>query len=205
MALPSEPELSASAAPVALPAAGQGARGLALVAGLGALGLLTVGTLGFVLLALLGMGVAWAVAHRRGRPLTRGAGWWGASLAVALGCAAIMAFGMASMSPGTIAQMQQSSDSAVAASPPPELPEWLQRLDPTAGAKAAQRPDSTMERFFRSPAFLIWTGAMSTLLASAVLGALVGTLGWGAGLLLVFGATGRWLPRKLEPPPTARR
>lgn len=190
-----DPYPAVDSSPAPPPRAGKGVRALALAGGLAALALVTVGTLGFALLALLGMAVAWAVARGRGRPLTRGASWWGASLGVALGFAATMAFALAKTPPGTMTQIQQRNDSLRAASPPPEPPAWLRRIDPMAG-KMAQDRDSTAERLARSPILLVWAGAMSTVLASSILGALVGSLGWGAALLFLFGATGRWLPRR---------
>lgn len=176
------------------PAAGRGARALALVGGIAALALVLTATFGTAVLALLGMAAAWGMAGHRGRPLTRAASWWGASLGVALGFIALTAFAIAKAPPGTMAEVRQTNDSLRAAAPPPEPPAWLRRIDPTGG-RSTQLTDSTAEKLVRSPAFLVWVGAMSTALVAALLGGVVGTLGWGVGLLLAFGATGRWLPR----------
>jgi len=179
--------------PSLAPAAGMGMRIVALVGGLLLLVAAMKATLGTVLLALLGMGLAWLLARRRGRTLTRGAGWWGAALGVAVGFVCFMAFMLAKAPPGTMARIRQSNDS-IAASRPAKPPEWLNRIDPTGG-KSAQLGDSASRRLVRSPAFFFWASAMGAVLAAALLGGILGTLGWGVGLLLAFGVTGRWLPR----------
>ena len=178
----------------ALPAS-RGARALALVGGLVVLVVASVATLGTALLALVGMAVAWGIARRRGRPLTRGAAWWGASLGVALGFAAFMAVTFVNRSPGTRARLQHGTDSLVAASPPVAPPAWLERIDPR-GKKAVQASDSTAQRSVWSPALLawLWMGAMFLTFMSALVGAVAGSLGWCVGMLLAFAATGTWLP-----------
>jgi hypothetical protein len=186
--------LDSTAAPPFAPVASRGARAAALVGGLVALAVVMVATFGTALLALFGMAVAWALARRRRRPLTRGASWWGAALGVALGFSGFMALTIAKAPPGTMTRIQQQNDSIVA-SQPAEPPEWLKRIDPTGG-RSAQLSDSASQKIARNPAFLVWVGAMSTMLVAALLGAIVGSLGWAVGLLLAFAATGRWLPRR---------
>ena len=39
----------------------------------------------------------------------------------------------------------------------------------------------------------VWAAAMGVVFVWAVVSTIVGTLGWGAGLLLAFGLTGRWI------------
>ena len=57
------------------------------------------------------------------------------------------------------------------------------------------------DALIKSRAFTIWTGVMGVSLVVGLVAIYAGTLGWGASLLLLYAATGRWLPRATPPGP----
>lgn len=147
-------------------------------------------TFGGSLVAMLAIGVAWAIARRRGRPLTRGAGWLVGALTVGTLILAGAAVAMTRVPQATFADFGRAMDSTATA-PPPAPPEWLRKITPPN----AQRPSPTAEAFVRSRAFTIWTAVMGLVLAAGLLAAYAGSLGWMAAMLVCYGITGDWLPR----------
>jgi hypothetical protein len=145
---------------------------------------------GVSLIAVAAVLIGWLVARRRARPFTRRVSWLvGVS---AVGLAMLIVFGAFAMQlpSDTFRELGRSLDSAQAAPPPPP-PEWLRKITPPSTQKQSPIASSLV----KSRAFTIWTGVMGVTFTIALLAAYAGTLGWGASLLLLYGATGTWLPR----------
>jgi hypothetical protein len=169
-----------------------GARIAGGVAGIGAAVASAFVSFGVSLVAVLAVLIGWLIARRRGRPFTRGASWLvGVS---AVGAVILIVFGaLATQLPANMyGEMRRMLDSAQAAPPPPP-PEWLRKITPPN----AQQQTPITNSLIKSRAFTIWTGVMGVTFTVALLAAYAGTLGWSASLLLLYGATGQWLPRKL--------
>ena len=151
-------------------------------------------TFGVSLLAITAVCTGWLIARKRGRPFTRGVSWLVGVGAVAALILIVMG-AYATQLPSTVYRdVGRTLDSAQAA-PPPALPEWMRRVTPPN----AQQQTPLTNALIKSRAFTIWTGVMGVSLMVGLIAAYAGTLGWGASLLLLYAATGRWLPR--APPP----
>jgi len=163
-------------------------------------------TFGGSLVAMLAIGIAWMIARRKGRPLTRGASWLVGALTVGTLILAGAAVAMTRVPKATFADFGRAMDSTAKA-PPPASPEWLRRITPPN----AQRPSPVAESFVRSRAFTIWTAVMGLVLGAGLLAAYAGSLGWVASMLIAYGISGDWLPRSepIGPPalgdPLSRR
>ena len=151
----------------------------------------------FVAIAVVCIG--WLIARKRGQPFTRGVSWLVGVGAVA--ALILIVFGAyATKLPSTVYRdVGRTLDSAQAA-PPPAVPEWLRRVTPPN----AQQQTAVTNALIKSRAFTIWTGVMGVSLVVGLVAAYAGTLGWGASLLLLYAATGRWLPRATRPGPPGK-
>jgi hypothetical protein len=69
-------------------------------------------------------------------------------------------------------------------------PEWVRYFFP----QAAQQPGPLTQRLIRSRAFTVYVTWMGAAMAVAFFGAIAGSLGWGAVLLLRYAASGRFAP-----------
>ena len=140
--------------------------------------------------------IGWLIARKRGRPFTRGVSWLvGVGAVAALVLIVVGAY--ATQLPSTVYRdVGRTLDSAQAA-PPPAVPEWLRRVTPPN----AQQQTAVTNALIKSRAFTIWTGVMGVSLVVGLVAIYAGTLGWGASLLLLYAATGRWLPRATPPGP----
>jgi hypothetical protein len=171
------------------------ARAAAMLAGIAVAIASVFVTLGVSLIAMLAIWIAWAVARRRSRPLTRGVSWLvgvgtiGALLLSALGVA------MTQAPTNIFADYQRLMDST-AKMPPPPPPEWLRKITPPN----AQQSSPLVDSFARSRAFTTWTLVMGIVLLAGILASYAGTLGWSASMLVAYGATGAWLPRATPDP-----
>ena len=164
------------------------------------LALLALGTtLGLGLTAFLGVAVAWRLARRRSRPLTRGAAGKGAIAGAVGGFALLLGGIMLALPAGSFASLQRDAAaqaSVQAKEPPPELPAWM-RSTPEA-ARAAEAQQAQVAAMTGSPAFFGAVLGMSGFLFVAVFGGVIGVASWGATLLLAYAIRGRGLPRKVE-------
>ncbi len=113
--------------------------------------------------------------------------WFGA----AIGAAVAMLIGagvIAAMVPaGSWHSIRQTADSVSAEGAKQPPPEWLSRVFPTAGR-------SSKSTVAAPAAFNTFTMLWGLGFAIVILGAVIGTVGWAAAMLLVFSATGRWPP-----------
>ena len=151
---------------------------------------------GVSLVAITAVCIGWLIARKRGRPFTRGVSWLvGVGAIAALILSVLAAY--ATRLPSTMYRdFGRSLDSAQAA-PPPAMPEWLRRVTPPN----AQQQTPLTNAVIKSRAFTIWTGVMGVSLVVGLIATYAGTLGWGASLLLLYAATGRWLPGATPPGP----
>jgi predicted PurR-regulated permease PerM len=145
-------------------------------------------TLGSVLVAPLGVLGARAIARRRGRVLTRGAAWLGAVVASFVGVALVMAAIFASMPPDVMKQVRAAADSAQAKQQPPEIPKWLERVNPAARQQAAVN-----NQLMKNNAFVVIGGIVGSLMACSMLGTIAGSIGWLASMLFAYAFSGRWI------------
>lgn len=144
---------------------------------------------GTVLVAPLGMWIAARVQRRRGRVLRRGGSWLAAASATTLGLALLAAVAAWTAPTGTWSHTRAAMDSASVAGSAAPPPAWLQRIVPAV--RAPVRP----HRY--SPALAMGLVIWSMGLGIVMFGALLGTVGWLAGLLFGFAGTGRWPGAKL--------
>jgi len=151
---------------------------------------------GASIVAMVAIWIAWVVARRRGRPLTRGVSWIVGVAAVGAALLSLFAVFLATQVPRRdLTNFKQAMDSAAAA-PQKPLPEWLRKVTPPN----AQQQSPLMESVVRSSAFTIWTMVMGVTFFAGLLGAYAGTLGWMASMLFVYGATGAWFARGTTDP-----
>jgi hypothetical protein len=183
MTIAAEPEVLS---PLAQPESRSSAL-IRIVAGIGGLTLLagtTLVSLGTVVIVLIGMAVVAAVQRKRGRALTRSGHWVAACATMAVVVLALFGVGFAAMPRGTMTAARQSMDSSTAASAKQKPPAWVQKLYPQYSQAAANaKPSPTM----------IWvTMILGVGMAVTFFSTLLGTLSWGAGMLLGLAFAGRW-------------
>ena len=145
-------------------------------------------TFGASLVAMLAIGIAWAVARRRKRPLTRGVSWFVGAGTIGLVLLVAVAVAMTRIPRSAFTQLGRTIDSTAAA-PPPPTPEWVRRITPPA-----QQQSPITNSLVRSRAFTIWMMVMGGVLMVGLVAAYAGTLGWVAAMLGVYAITGDWLP-----------
>jgi hypothetical protein len=168
--------------------------GIAARVGAGVAGLLVVLvaavlTLGSALAAPIGVGIAWWVMRRRGRPLTRGWAWVAAASASTLAIALAFAVLVAALPRGALENAMADAEARQDSS----RPEWVERMAPSSAPQNA-----AAERIVESKPAQIYFGLIGVGLASLFFGTIAGSAGWGATMLGGYAATGRWLP-KAEP------
>lgn len=162
--------------------------------GLVALGVGTIITLGAALAGLLSIAVVGAVQARRKRHLTRGAAWF-ASVGGTMGVLIIV------LSASLLADQPATNEMATAeraearARVQESMPEWMRAMNPNADRRTAAA-DSMATRLLENKAVVIWAGLMGAVIGSVMIGAIAGSFGWGALMLLYRGVRGRWLPRR---------
>ena len=150
------------------------------VAGALILALAGLFTLGTALAAPLGILAARWWTRSRGRVLTPFRSWLAAAVAcgIAIGAAYTVAI---VRSPDTTLQHFRETAARREAAPMPPPPTWVSRFFP----QATTRPDPVTERIVKSRAFTLYFGIMGAVLAVAIFGALVGSLGWAGTVLLI--------------------
>jgi hypothetical protein len=155
-------------------------------------------TLGIALAAFVGMAVVAWWRRRSARPDTRVARWLGAVTGTGLAAAAVMVFAMLqaqayadSMTPAQREAVQRQ----VEARPPSAI----ERMLPSSAANR-DIADARAKRLSGSKLFVVWVTAMTSALAGALIGLVVGSAAWGGATLALFGFTGRWQPLALHAP-----
>jgi hypothetical protein len=143
------------------------------------------------LVAPVGMLVASAIASRRKRPLTRRASWLGAVVGVGVAIAVVVGLVFVTLPAGSAGKIKRVMDSTSVANSKAPPPAWLERMAPEAAARS--RAQQQMLNPTVNRALALWTTVMGGTFVWAILSILIGTLGWGAGLLLAFAFTGRWI------------
>jgi len=136
-----------------------------------------VTTLGASLIAPFGIFLGRKIALRKGRPFTGLSSWlWavGATTVVVVGFFMIVI----SLIPAEQWQAIQREIAKAQANPPPN-PSWV------------PQPDSLTAQLVHSPTFAIVTGGLGAIIGLALFGAIAGTLGWMATVLLGYAVRGR--------------
>ncbi|MBW8770078.1 MAG: hypothetical protein JF589_10000 [Gemmatimonadetes bacterium] len=167
---------------------------LRLIAGVGGLAVLTGAALmsfGTVVIVLIGMAVVAGVQRKRGRALTRSGHWVAACATMAVVLLAISGALFAYVPRGAMDAAKQSMDSSSAVAAKRPAPAWVQRLYPQYAQQAAANTKP-------SPA-MVWASMIIGIgIAVAFFATLLGTLSWGAGMLLGLAFFGRWPGAKGE-------
>ena len=169
---------------------GAGGRVLAAIGGVLGLCVLSVGTFGAVLLAPIGMWLTSVLLRRLHRELTLMTSWLGAVATVCLVMLIIGGVVVAKLPPDAMSKVHQVMDSTSKARAEQPRPAWTDRL--TTPAQRAQG-EAMQARMASSPAV---TGAMAVIggaIGVEFIAAIVGSLGWAAGLLLFYAIKGKWL------------
>ncbi len=147
-------------------------------------------TFGAVLLAPLGMWIADRVTRRRLGTLTLASSWFGAvvTVTVVLALVGVVAFARSPVinSPAT-RHIVDSVRTAERQKPPPA---WMERIAP---GSTSRRNMAIEEKLNESPAFMNVMTVVGGLLLVEFIAVIVGTFGWGAGLLLAYAARGTWI------------
>lgn len=158
----------------------------AFIAGLLVLAVGSMMSLGTVLVGAAGMGIVTLVRHRRRQRLTRFGGWIASTASVAA-IVAIFIFVISLIVPAnTWSQVRAAADSAQAASAKEPPPAWVDRMYPGMSERAAGR-----RRAFSPTTQSAFMMAGLGMAATFFVG-FFGTVGWGAGMLIGFGARGSW-------------
>jgi hypothetical protein len=143
------------------------------------LGLSALFTLGTSLAAPFGVMAAASWARRRERPLTRIRSWLGAVTASSLAIICAFALAAARAPEGAFQQIQDAAARSEQA-PTAQPPAWIARVFP----QATRPPDPVTEGIVRSRAFTVYFGLMGAGIAVAILGTMVGSVGWAGTMLL---------------------
>jgi hypothetical protein len=169
-----------------------GGRVFAFLAGLALLVIGALMSVGIVLVGVAGMGIATFAQRQRRARLSRWGGWIASTVSVAAVCA-IIAFVIAQTIPAnTWAQVKVAMDSASVQSSKQPPPAWIERMYPGMSERSAARR-ATFSPSTQSALMMAGFGMIGTFFVG-----MFGTLGWAAGMLLGFGARGRW-PGAAEP------
>jgi hypothetical protein len=158
-----------------------------LAAGIGGLAVLActvLVSLGTVVIVLIGMAVVAGVQRKRGRALTRSGHWVAACSTMAVVVLALGGIGFAAVPHGAMDAAKHSMDSSSAARAKQQPPAWMQRLYPQYSQAAANAKPS--------PAMVWMTMIIGVGIAVTFFATLLGTLSWGAGMLLGLAVVGRW-------------
>jgi len=182
MTLATEPGI---AAPVAYeaPKSSASVRLASGAGGLIALAFAAVSTLGTVVIVLIAMAVVGGVQRKRGRALTRTGYWVTACSTLAIVLLAISGGLFASIPRGAVESAKHVMDSSNAAAAKQQSPTWVERLYPQYRYAAKSKPSTAM----------VWVStAFGVAFVVTSCATLLGTLSWGAGMLLGLAVSGRW-------------
>ena len=158
----------------------------ALIAGGAILVLVAMKTFGTVLVALLGMWIAARIQRSRGRSYTRRAGWIGAVLACTLVMAGLFGYAITRMPAGFIEQVQQETTQRQRERErdPSAIEQALRRASTATASQAVVQKKT--EELAQSKPFLWWTMIVGGVLAAAIAGLLLGSVGWVGSTLVLF-------------------
>lgn len=184
MSIPFEPNSPIAVAPTPSGASILG-RVFAFLFGIALLLFGSIISFGIVIVGAAGMGIVTFAQRQRRRRLSRLGGWLASIVSVAAVCA-IIAFIIVEMVPSnTWSQMKTTMDSASVASAKQPPPAWIERMYPGVSQRAAKQ--STFSSSTQSTLMLASFGFAATMMVG-----FYGTLGWAVGMMLGFGARGRW-------------
>ena len=186
MSIPFEPAPTNSSLPAGSTGTNVAGRIFAFLFGLALLLIGGIMSLGMVLVGAAGMGIATLAQRQRRRHLSRVGGWLASTVTVGIVCAVIAVIVSQIVPANTWAQVKTSMDSASAASSKQPPPAWIERMYPGASQRAAAQ-----QRVFSGKRESAFLAAMFGFMAFFFV-ATYGTLAWGAGMLLGYGASGRW-------------
>jgi hypothetical protein len=183
MTLATEPEALTAVAPRE-PKSGALVRLAAAVGGLVVLVCAGLVTVGAVVIVLIAMAVVGGVQRKNGRALTRTGHWVTACSTIALLILLFVGTVFAVMPHGTMGNAKHAMDSTNAVAAKQQPPAWMRRLYPQySQAATSSKPSQAMVWIS-----MIIGGGFTV----SIFSALLGTLSWGAGMLLGLAVVGRW-------------
>lgn len=165
-------------------------RVLLFLAGLVVLGVGTLISLGAALAGAVTVGLVSYALRRKNQSLTRRGAWMAsvggtiAVMAVFTGFAVLAS--NASQPPSAAVRAEQRARTAQA------MPSWLKAINPNA-QKQSEAADSMAAKLLDNRAVMIWAGLMGAVIASAMIGAIAGSFGWGGIMLLYRSFYGGWM------------
>jgi hypothetical protein len=158
-----------------------------------ALGVVARYTLGGVLIAPIGMAIAWWVARRTGRQLSRTASWFAAIAATGVVLLALVGFAVTRMPAGSLAKIEKAADSSQVHRQPP--PAWLEKIAPGSTARANARQVNL------GPSATMWFALVGAMFGVGMLAGFLGSVGWLAAMPLAYAIAGRWIGSSPRDPP----
>lgn len=151
-------------------------------------------SVGTVLFSFAAMGIASSMKGRQGRVL----GPLGKWIASTCGAALVMLLALGAtwvLTPrSTWSQMKHVMDSTSTNTPQAPPPAWLEKIAPGTAQRAAQQNAKPSEAL--QTGVMMWGVGFMVMFFSGI----IGSLGWGAGMLLGFAAKGRWPGTDPAPP-----
>ena len=160
-------------------------RAVVFLAGAGVLLGAMVLSRGTVLAAPLGVWLAYRIQRSRRAPFGAAQGWIGAVSGTVVILLIVGGVLLSRVPTKTWREVQHAADSGAAAAAQKPPPAWLDRLAP--GARTSYSPVRPSGGFYT--AVVVWWAGIAT----TVLGALLGTIGWAGTMLVVYSTSGRWL------------
>ena len=147
---------------------------------------------GIGLAALAGMGAAAGLCRWRRRPLTRFAGWLGATLGVAVTIGGLMIFGITRMPAGQLDASRRAAlqTQAQRRQHPPALDRWMRRYAPEA--QPSPTIQAATDSLMASRPVFWWMMAVGTTIGALLVGVAFGSVMWAGATLALYGVLGRW-------------
>jgi len=165
-------------------------RVLLFLAGLVVLGIGTLISLGAALGGAIVVGIVAWVLKRRNQSITRRGAWMasvGGTIAVMAVFTGIAVLTTNGGQPPSAAERAAQRERATEA-----MPSWLKAINPNA-QKQSEAADSMAAKLLDNKAVMIWAGLMGAVIASAMIGAIAGSFGWGGIMLLYRAFYGGWM------------
>jgi hypothetical protein len=165
------------------------------VIGVGGLLLLALGapiTFGTEVVGVAAIVAVWFWMRRRKRKLTRMGAWFVSVGATALPALVFFAISLAS-APTLTPEQRKATMAAAQARRRDSVPEFLKKMMPGQQQQTSAAADSIAQRLLQNKGFMVWMTAMGTVIASGMIALFVGTIGWGATMLLFRAITDDWM------------
>jgi hypothetical protein len=159
--------------------------------GVAVLGLGLVVTVGLELVGIATIAAAWWYLRRKGTPLTRTRAWVVSAFGCAVPMMVVFVFGLMS-SPTLTPEQQRQALIRSRERTRDSMPEALKKFMPPQPQGSAQT-DSVALKLLNNRGFMVWFGAMASVIGSGLVGMFAGTFGWGATMLIYRAVADQWM------------